>query len=79
MELGKLVTSHFSSDLPRENLLFIAFSKCGKSTDFISGLPKSEGKEVIMVVVVDRFTKYSHFIPLAQPFSAPSPGILLKY
>lgn len=39
------------------------------SMDFITGLPKSEGKEVIMVVV-DRFTKYSHFIPLSHPYRA---------
>ena len=29
--------------------------------DFITGLPKSEGKSVIMVVV-DRLTKYSYFL-----------------
>lgn len=39
------------------------------SIDFIEGLPKSEGKEVIFVVV-DRFTKYAHFLPLAHPFLA---------
>lgn len=37
--------------------------------DFITGLPKSEGKEVIMVVV-DRLTKYAHFIALAHPYKA---------
>jgi hypothetical protein len=37
--------------------------------DFITGLPKSEGEDVIMVVV-DRFTKFAHFIPLAHPYSA---------
>lgn len=37
--------------------------------DFIEGLLKSEGKEVIMVVV-DRFTEYGHFIGLSHPYSA---------
>lgn len=37
--------------------------------DFITGLPKSDGKEVIMVVV-DRLTKYAHFLPLSHPYTA---------
>jgi hypothetical protein len=35
--------------------------------DFITGLPKSEGKSVIMVVV-DRLTKYANFCALSHPF-----------
>jgi hypothetical protein len=37
------------------------------SMDFITGLPKSEGKSVIMVIV-DRLTKYIHFCALSHPF-----------
>jgi hypothetical protein len=38
--------------------------------DFIEGLQLSEGANVILVVV-DRFTKYAHFVPLKHPYSAP--------
>ena len=37
--------------------------------DFITGLPKPEGKSVIMVVV-DRLTKYAYFCALSHPFKA---------
>ena len=35
--------------------------------DFITGLPKSKGKSVIMVVV-DRLNRYAHFCALSHPF-----------
>ena len=46
------------------------------SLDFIEGLPKSEGYSVILVVV-DRFTKYAHFLPLKHPYTAISVARLL--
>lgn len=38
------------------------------SMDFIERLPKYEGKEVIFVVV-DRFSKYAHFIAIPHPYT----------
>ena len=41
------------------------------SMDFIEGLPKSEGYTVIMVVV-DRLTKFAHFVAVKHPYTASS-------
>jgi hypothetical protein len=39
--------------------------------DFIKGLPKYEGYSVILVVV-DRLTKFAHFFLVKHPYTATS-------
>ena len=39
------------------------------SLHFVEGLPKLQGFEVILVVV-DRLTKYVHFVPISHPYIA---------
>ena len=44
--------------------------------DFIEGLPKSLGCEVILVVV-DCFSKYAHFLGLKHPFCCQDCGRII--
>ena len=37
--------------------------------DFVDGLPKSQMKEVV-IVMVDKFTKFFHFVALSHPYIA---------
>lgn len=39
------------------------------SMDFVVELPKSQGYDVIMVVM-DRLTKYVHLVPFSHPYTA---------
>ncbi|GMI66034.1 hypothetical protein HRI_000272700 [Hibiscus trionum] len=39
------------------------------TVDFIEGLPQSK-KAICILVIIDKFTKYAHFIALSHPYTA---------
>jgi hypothetical protein len=41
------------------------------SMDFMEGLPRVNGKSIVLTVV-DRFSKYAHFVPLGHPYTSTS-------
>lgn len=58
-----------------QTLLVPPFPWHTMSLDFVEGFPKSNGFDVILVVI-DKLTKYGHFLPLKHPFTA-SHGVAL--
>jgi transposase InsO family protein len=48
------------------------------SLDFIEGLTKSKHATIILVII-DKFSKYAHFLPLAHPYTAAAVAQLFTY
>jgi hypothetical protein len=46
--------------------------------DFISGFPKSGLYDGVMVVV-DKFSRFAHFIPISHPYTAIVSEVLIQW
>lgn len=64
-----------SKNTPYPSLLqplpILDFAWCHTSMDFVEGLPMSENKNLILMVV-NRFTKYAHFLSMKHPITVHS-------
>ncbi|KAB2608149.1 hypothetical protein D8674_011317 [Pyrus ussuriensis x Pyrus communis] len=65
----KLMEEHHCTPAAGHQGVAKTYQRIKKGMDFIVGLPNCKGKSVIMVIV-DRLSKYSHFIALAHPYNA---------
>lgn len=72
-QINKLLTTYLASLFQP---LLVPYTWTNLSIGFIEGIPLSNGYSVIMVVV-DRLLKYSHFMALKHPFTSVKVAITL--
>nr|GEU81047.1 retrotransposon-related protein [Tanacetum cinerariifolium] len=83
-ELKKAMTQALVLALPNFQTIFTVETDASErvwseiSMDFIVGLPKSQGKSLIFVVV-DRLSKYAYFMALSHPYTASSVAQVFLY
>ena len=54
----------------KKSKILLGSGKTSINMDFIVGLPRTQSSYDSICVVVDRFTKYAHFIPVKSTYSA---------